>query len=113
MPVAWFEPPTVPDWGAGVDSWSAARQAAGLSGTCGHESGTEVVADRGVRGHQASPGAAAARPRGRRARMRRSQRETIKAPLRHVAMPTRNGWRTMSRSLVDVSTLLGDDAESC
>ena len=47
-----------------------------------------------------------------RSALRRPQRGTINAPHRHLAMPTRIGSYTTSRSFVDVSTLLGDDAET-
>ena len=100
VPVAWFDPPTIPDWGAGVDVVGArCRQAPLLPRPCRHPGRTEVVADRGVRGHQATPGAAAARARRHRARCSVSgSHRSVGSPAgydqsaaRHVVVPTRDG----------------------
>ena len=62
VPVAWFDPPAIPDWGAGVDVVvRGVVKRRFYRGPAGTQSRTEVVADRGVRGHQAAPGATRAR----------------------------------------------------
>ena len=100
VPVAWFDPPTVPDWAAGVDIVvHGDRQAAVLPRSGRHAEPHRGRRDRDLRGQQAPPGAASARTRGRRARrvVAAARYDSIVASSTQ-AMPTRDGSYTTSRS---------------